>query len=149
MKVSAMAASLAASTMLVGAVVTGCGSDKSSSPSSSSHRPRRLLPRRRRRRHRHRAPVLPSLGTTAACLSTDIVVPNDTFTLAQTLPVPNPAGVEGVHESGRLSQNRRHDLSLSRRRRGAHALDQSAKAIPELGVKATPTPADAAPRPGS
>lgn len=97
MKISTMAAGLAASTLVIG--VAGCERNKSSSPSSTS---------------------TSSSGSTSAASSssaaptssspdaqpgdysgllikpTDIVVPNDAFTLTQTLPVPNPAGVEGV-----------------------------------------------------
>ena len=122
LKISAITAGLAAGTLVIG--VAGCGSDKSSSPSSSS--------------------TPSSAGSSAAASSatpssssaaaqpgdysgllikpTDIVVPGDTFTLTQTLPVPNPAGVEGVFmNQGRLPQTRRHHLCLSRPRRGGAA----------------------------
>jgi len=73
----------------------------------------------------------------------DIVVPGDTFTLAQTLPVPNPAGVEGVFMNQGGSRKIDDTIYVYPDTGAAsQALDQSAKAIPELSVKATPTPAD-------
>jgi hypothetical protein len=74
---------------------------------------------------------------------TDIVVAGDTFTLTQTLPVPNPAGSEGVFTN--QSGSRKIDDTIyiyPDAAAASQALDQSAKAIPELSVKATPTPAD-------
>ena len=143
-KVSVMAAGLAAITMAVGVAVTGGGSDKSSSPSSSA----------------------PSSTSTSAASSSatpaptssggaaqpndysnllikpgDIVVPGDTFTLTQTLPVLNPAGAEGVFTN--QGGTRKLDDTIyvyPDAGAAAQALDQSAKAIQELSVKAPPTP---------
>jgi hypothetical protein len=143
-KVSVMAAGLAATTLAVGVAVTGCGSDKSSSPSSSA----------------------PSSTSTSAASSSatptptssggaaqpndysnllikpgDIVVPGDTFTLTQTLPVPNPAGAEGVFTN--QGGTRKLDDTIyvyPDAGAAAQALDQSAKAIQEMSVKAPPTP---------
>ena len=143
-KVSVMAAGLSATTLAVGVAVTGCGSDKSSSPSSSA----------------------PSSTSTSAASSSatttptssggaaqpndysnllikpsDIVVPGDTFTLTQTLPVPNPAGAEGVFTN--QGGTRKLDDTIyvyPDAGAAAQALDQSAKAIQELSVKAAPTP---------
>ena len=142
--VSVMAAGLAATTLAVGVAVTGCGSEKSSSPSSSA----------------------PSSTSTSAASSSatttptssggaaqpndysnllikpsDIVVPGDTFTLTQTLPVPNPAGAEGVFTN--QGGTRKLDDTIyvyPDAGAAAQALDQSAKAIQELSVKAPPTP---------
>jgi hypothetical protein len=142
--VSVMAAGLAATTLAVGVAVTGCGSEKSSSPSSSA----------------------PSSTSTSAASSSatttptssggaaqpndysnllikpsDIVVPGDTFTLTQTLPVPNPAGAEGVFTN--QGGTRKLDDTIyvyPDAGAAAQALDQSAKAIQELSVKAAPTP---------
>ena len=95
MKISAIAAGLAAGTLVIG--VAGCGSDKSPAPSStpaSSSASTSSAP--------SSAPSSSSAAAQPGDYSgllikpTDIVVPNDTFTLTQTLPVPNPAGVEGV-----------------------------------------------------
>jgi hypothetical protein len=74
---------------------------------------------------------------------TDIVVPGDTFTLFQTLPVPNPAGTEGVFMN--QPGTRKVDDTIyvyPDPGQASQALDQSAKAIQELSVKAAPTPAD-------
>jgi hypothetical protein len=145
MQVSVMAAGLAATTLVVGVAVTGCGSDKSSSPSSSasssktstsSASPSSAAPT-------SSGAVQPSDYSNLLIKPTDIVVPGDTFTLQQTLPVPNPGGVEGVF----INQNgsRKIDDTIyiyPDAGAAAQALDMNAKAIPELSVKATPTPAD-------
>jgi hypothetical protein len=98
---SAIAAGLAATTLAVGVAVTGCGSNKSSSPSSSTSSSTSTP-------SASPSSAAPTSSSGAAQRSeyggllikpTDIVVPNDTFTLAQTLPVPSPAGVEGVFKN--------------------------------------------------
>ena len=144
-KVSAITAGLAASILVIGVAVTGCGSDKSSSPSSSttssatsiSAAPSSAPPAS------SGAPAQPSDYSNLLIKPTDIVMPGDTFTLTQTLPVPNPAGTEGVlmNQAG----TRKVDDTIyvyPDPGQASQALDQSAKAIQELSVKAPPTPAD-------
>ncbi|MGO9384505.1 MAG: hypothetical protein ACLP4W_21060 [Mycobacterium sp.] len=73
----------------------------------------------------------------------DIIVPGDTFTLMQTLPVTNPAGVEGVFAN--QSASRKIDDTIyvyPDAGAASQALDASAKGVQELSVKATPTQAD-------
>jgi hypothetical protein len=144
MKVSAMAAGLAASILVSG--VAGCGSNKSSSPSSTSTSPSASTSAA------SQSSAAPTSSSAAAqpgdysgllIKPTDIVAPNDTFTLAQTLPVPNPAGTEGVFMN--QAGSRKIDDTIyvyPDAAAAAQALDQSSKAISELSVKGTPTPAD-------
>jgi hypothetical protein len=144
MKVSMVAAGLAASALVVGAAATGCGGNKSSGPSSSTSS----------------TTSAPATSTSAAATSssptaqpsdysnmlikpTDIVVPGDTFTLSQTLPVPNPGGTEGVFMN--QGGTRKVDDTIyvyPDAAAASQALDQSAKGIQELSVKAAPSPAD-------
>ena len=138
MKVSVVAAGLAATTLVVGAAVTGCGNDKSSSPSSStspassSGTPTSSS-----------APAQPSDYSRLLIKPGDIVVPGDTFTLFQTLPVPNPAGAEGVFTNQGGSRKLDDTIYVyPDAGTASQALDQSAKAIQELSVKAPPTPVD-------
>jgi hypothetical protein len=73
----------------------------------------------------------------------DIVVPGDTFSLTQTLPVPNPAGIEGVFANQNGSRKVDDTIYVYPDAAAAsQALDASVTAIPELSVKATPEPAD-------
>ena len=144
MKVSAMAAGLAASTLVVGAAVAGCGRDESSSSSSSaSSSTSASAASSSAASTSSSAPAQPSDYSNLLIKPTDIVVPGDTFSLTQTLPVPNPAGVEGVFTNQNGSRKVDDtiyvypDAALA-----SQALDASAKAIPELSVKATPEPAD-------
>ncbi|WAC89728.1 hypothetical protein [Mycobacterium sp. Aquia_213] len=98
-KVSVAAAGLAATTLVVGVAVTGCGGDKSPSPSSSS-----------------KSSTTSSSATSSSAASTstsgaaqptdysgllikatDIVVPGDSFNPPKTRPLTDPApGIEGV-----------------------------------------------------
>jgi hypothetical protein len=146
MKVSAVAAGLAASTLVVGVAVTGCGSNKSSSPSSSTPSSTSASPAS------SSATPAPTSSSAAAQPSdysnllikpSDIVVPGDTFSLTQTLPVPNPAGAEGVFTNQGGSRKLDDTIYVYPDAGAAsQALDQSAKAIQELSVKAPPTPVD-------
>ena len=94
MQVSAMAAGLAATTLVVGVAVTGCGGNKSSSPSSttssststSSASPSSTAPTS------SSGAAQPTDYSNLLIKPTDIVVPGDTLTLAQTLPGTNPPG---------------------------------------------------------
>ena len=144
MRVTAMAAGLAAATLVIG--LAGCGSNKSSSPSSSATSssastsaasPSSAAPTS------SSAVAQPRDYSGLLIKPTDIVTPNDTFTLAQTLPVPNPAGVEGVFMNQAGSRKIDDTIYVYPDAAAAgQALDQSAKGISELSVKATPTPAD-------
>lgn len=140
MKVSA----LAAGALLIGVAATGCGGTKSASPSSTTSSATSTS-------SSSSAPPAPSSGAPAQpsdysnllIKPTDIVVPGDTFTLTQTLPVPNPAGTEGVFTN--QAGTRKVDDTIyvyPDPGQASQALDQSAKAIQELSVKAPPTPAD-------
>jgi hypothetical protein len=143
-KASGMGVGLAASVLVVGVAVTGCGGDKSSSPSSStsasastSAAPSSAAPTS------SSGAAQPSDYSGLLIKPTDIVVPGDTFTLAQTLPVPNPAGAEGVFMD--QGGTRKIDDTIyvyPDAGAASQALDQSAKGIQELSVKAPPTPAD-------
>ncbi len=143
-KISVVAAGLAASTLVVGVAATGCGSDKPASPSSStsssastSSTPSSAAPTS------SSGAAQPSDYSNLLIKPTDIVVPGDTFTLAQTLPVPNPAGVDGVFMN--QSGSRKIDDTIyvyPEAGAAAQAFDHSAKGIQELSVKAVPTPAD-------
>lgn len=142
-KVSVMAAGLAASALVAG--VAGCGGDKQSSPprQTTSATSTSAAPS---------SSAAPTSGTGAAQPSdysnllikaTDIVVPGDTFTLTQTLPVPNPAGTEGVFTNQAASRKVDDTIYVYPDAGAAsQALDQSAKGIQELSVKAAPTPVD-------
>jgi hypothetical protein len=143
-KLLVTAAGLAASTLVLGTAVTGCGSDNSSSTSSSKSSSTSASAAS--------SSAAPTSGSGAAQPSdynnllikpADIVVPGDTFSLSQTLPVPNPAGVEGVFNN--QNNSRKVDVTIyvyPDAASASQALDASAKAIPELSVKATPEPAD-------
>lgn len=130
--------------LLAGAVVAGCGGEKSSSPTSatstsasgstsaSSAPPASSS-----------APAQPSDYSKLLIKPTDINVPGDTFTLAQTLPMTNPSGTEGVFMN--QSGSRKIDDTIyvyPDAAAAAQALDANVKGIQELSVKAPPTPAD-------
>ncbi|OBG23230.1 hypothetical protein [Mycobacterium sp. 852002-51057_SCH5723018] len=144
MKVSAVAAGLAASTLVIGVAATGCGSNKSSSPSSTtSSTTSASAASSSAPPASSGVPAQPSDYSNLLIKPTDIVVPGDTFTLSQTLPVPNPAGTEGVFMN--QGGTRKVDDTIyvyPDPGQASQALDQSAKAIQELSVKAPPTPAD-------
>src|SRR5262249_10305948 len=141
MKVSMMAAGLAATTLVVGAAVAGCGKDESSSPSPSATTSAAAAPTTAA--SPTSAAAQPSDYSNLLIKPADIVVPGDTFSLTQTLPVPNPAGVEGVFAN--QSGSRKIDDTIyvyPDAAAASQALDQSAKAIPEMAVKATATAED-------
>ncbi|MCV7089688.1 hypothetical protein H7H80_07195 [Mycobacterium interjectum] len=144
MKVSVMAAGLAASALVVGVALTGCGSNKSSGPSSStSSAASSAAPSSAAPPSSSGAAAQPSDYGNLLIKATDIVVPGDTFTLMQTLPVPNPAGTEGVFMNQGASRKVDDTIYVySDAGAASQALDQSAKGIQELSVKAAPTPAD-------
>ena len=143
-----MAVGLGASILVVGVAVTGCGSDKSSSPSSptssstsaSSASPSSATPTS------STGAAQPSDYSNLLIKPTDIVVPGDALTLAQTLPVPNPAGVSGLFTN--QSASRKIDDTIyiyPDAGAAAAARDMALQVItdPDMGVKGgTPTPAD-------
>ncbi len=72
-------------------------------------------------------------------------MPNDTFTLAQTLPVPNPAGVEGVFMNQGGSRKIDDTIYVYPDAAAAgQALDGMAPSVsdPNMGVKGPLTPVD-------
>ncbi|ORV91208.1 hypothetical protein AWC11_11425 [Mycobacterium interjectum] len=141
MKASVMAAGLAASALVVG--VAGCGSNKSSGPSSSTSSSTSAASSSAASPTSSTGAAQPSDYSNLLIKPTDIVVPGDTFTLFQTLPVPNPAGSEGVFMN--QGGTRKVDDTIyvyADAGAASQALDQSAKGIQELSVKAAPTPAD-------
>lgn len=145
MKVSMVAAGLAASALVVGAAATGCGSNKSSGPSSStsSTTSSASAPSTSAAATSSSPTAQPSDYSNLLIKPTDIVVPGDTFTLSQTLPVPNPGGTEGVFMN--QAGTRKVDDTVyvyPDAAAASQALDQSAKGIQELSVKAAPAPAD-------
>jgi hypothetical protein len=139
------AAGIAASIVLAAAAVAGCGDDKSSNPSSGSSATSSTA-------SASPSSAAPTSSTPAAApvefsnlliKPTDVVVPGDTFILAQTLPVPNPAGVEGVYMN--QDGTRKVDITIyiyPDAATASQAYQQSVQTIPELSVKAAPTPVD-------
>ena len=96
-QISAMAAGWTVATLAVSVAVTGCGSDKPSTPSSSaksssssSAAPTSTAPTS------SSGAAQPTDYSNLLIKPTDIVVPNDTFKLMQTVPMPNPAGISGL-----------------------------------------------------
>jgi hypothetical protein len=143
-KVSVMAAGLAATALVVG-TATGCGGNKSSGPSSStsSSTSTSAAPTSSASPTSSSAAAQPSDYSNLLIKAIDIVVPGDTFTLSQTLPVPNPAGTEGVFMNQAASRKIDDTIYVYPDAGAAsQALDQSAKGIQELSVKAAPAPAD-------
>jgi hypothetical protein len=134
---------LAASALVVG--VAGCGSDKPSAPprQTTSATSTSAAPSSTTSPTSSSAAAQPSDYSNLLIKATDIVVPGDTFTLTQTLPVPNPAGTEGVFMNQGGSRKVDDTIYVYPDAGAAsQALDQSAKGIQELSVKAAPTPAD-------
>ena len=139
-----MAAGLMTSILVVGVAVTGCGSDKSSSPSSPTSSSTST------------SSASPTSSTSAAQPSdysnllikpTDIVVPGDTLTLAQTLPVPNPpGGVTALFTNQSASRKIDDTIYIYPDAGAAAAARDMALQVntdPDIGVKGgTPTPAD-------
>lgn len=142
MKLSVVAAGLAASALVVGAA-TGCGGNKSSGPSSSTSSTTSSVTSTSAAATSSSPAAQPSDYSNMLIKPTDIVVPGDSFTLSQTLPVPNPAGTEGVFMN--QGGTRKLDDTIyvyPDAAAASQALDQSAKGIQELSVKAAPAPAD-------
>jgi hypothetical protein len=147
MKISGITAGLAAGTLVVAGAVTACGNDKSPSPSTSTSTSASSSS------STSSAPSSVPASSSAAAQPgdyrgllikpSDIVVPGDTFTLAQTLPVPIPVGVEGVFMS--QSGARKVDDTIfvyPDAAAASQALDQNSKMITQLSVNAPLTAAD-------
>lgn len=98
MKVSVVAAGLAATTLVVGGAVTGCGSDKPSSPSSSSKSSSTSsAASSSSAATSSSAAAQPSDFSNLLIKATDIVVPGDSFSPPKTRQLVDPApGIEGV-----------------------------------------------------
>ncbi|WP_025735537.1 hypothetical protein [Mycobacterium genavense] len=95
--VSVAVAGLAAATLVVGAAVTGCGGDKSSSPSSSKSPTSTSSAASSPTPTSTSASAQPSDYSNLLVKSTDIVVPGDSFTGPKTRQLTDPApGIEGV-----------------------------------------------------
>lgn len=95
--VSVAVAGLAAATLVVGAAVTGCGGDKSSSPSSSKSPTLTSSAASSPTPTSTSASAQPSDYSNLLIKSTDIVVPGDSFTGPKTRQLTDPApGIEGV-----------------------------------------------------
>jgi hypothetical protein len=147
MKVSATAASLAASTLVVAAAVTGCGSDKSSSPSSStstsssasavsSPSPSPAAPPPSSGANQ------PSEYSNLLIKPGDIVVPGDTFTLTKTGSDPSTPGISG--EFSNQNGSRKVNVLIVVYPDAAAAsrdTDSNGKNL-DMFVKGTPAPAD-------
>jgi len=100
MKVSVISAGLAASALVVGVTVTGCGSDKPSSPTSTTSSSASTTSTSSA--SASSAASAPSSGaaqpsdySNLLIKPTDIVVPGDTFTLTKTSTDPATPGVGG------------------------------------------------------
>lgn len=86
---------LVAATLIIGAAVTACGDDNSPTPSSSATSSATGAATSSPSASPSAA-AQPSDYTNLLIKPTDIVVPGDTFILTQAIPLPTPAGVEGV-----------------------------------------------------
>jgi hypothetical protein len=108
-KVSVAAAALAATTFVVGAAVTGCGSDKSAGPSSStksSTSTSSAAASSSSAAPTSSSGAQPSDFSNLLIKATDIVVPGDSFGPPKTRQLTDPApGIEGVftNQSGSRS----------------------------------------------
>lgn len=145
MNATVMTAGLAATGLIVGAAVAGCGSgsDESSSTKTSASSATSTSASTSTAQATTSAAAQSSDYSNLLIKPADIVVPGDTFSLSQTLPVPNPAGVEGVFANQNGSRKIDDTIYVYPDAAAAsQALDQSAQAIPEMSVKATPEPAD-------
>src|SRR5690348_7363848 len=111
MKVS-IVAGLAASTLVLGMALTGCGKDeqKSSPSSSAASSTSASAASSSAASTSSSAAAQPGDYGRLLIKPEDIVVPGDTFTVMQTLPVPNPAGIEGVFVN--QSNNRKVDDTI-------------------------------------
>jgi hypothetical protein len=152
LKLSTLAPALVASTLVVGVSVTGCGSDKSSTPSSttSSTAPSTSSS------SASSSSAAPSSSSAAAqptdysnllIKSTDIVVPGETFTPLNPPSPETPAGVEVTFanppNASRLVKD--HIYVYPDAAAATQARDMLAPVLtdPDMGVKGgTPTPVD-------
>lgn len=146
-QISVMAAGWAVTTLAISVAVTGCGSDKSSSPSSSSTSSKPASSATSSAASTSgSAAAQPSDYSKLLIKATDIVVPGDSFTLLQTVPIPSPAGVSGLF--GNQGGARTIDDTINvypdaGAATQARNLSVSTLTDPDLGVRGgTPTPVD-------
>jgi hypothetical protein len=144
-QISATAAGLAATTLVVGAAVTGCGGDTVPAPSSSATSSKSSSPAM--------SSAAPTSSSGAAQQYTnllikpsDIVVPGDNFKLQQTVPVPNPAGISGLFANDAVNRTVNDTIYVYPDAGAAtQARDISVSTLtdPDLGVRGgAPTPVD-------
>lgn len=147
MQAFARATSLVAAALVIGAAVTACGDDKPAKPASSTS-------------SAASSSVASSTSASGAPASSnaaqpsdfnnllikpaDIVVPGDTFTLTQTLPV-TPAGAEGVFTN--QTNLRKVDVTISvypDAAQAGQAMEGFSQTFtdPQLGVKGPVSPAE-------
>jgi hypothetical protein len=149
MRVSAMAARLAATALALGVAVTGCGSNKSSGPSStasssasiSSGSPSSAAPTS------SSAAGQPSDYSNLLIKDTDIVVPGDSFSGPQTKPAGfDDPGISGTFTNQSGSRTLTDNLTVyPDPGEAARWRDLLIKSVtnPQTGViRVTPTPAD-------
>ena len=146
-QISVMAAGWTVATLAVSVAVTGCGSDKPSTPSSSaksssssSAAPTSTTPAS------SSGTAQPTDYSNLLIKPTDIVVPNDTFKLMQTVPMPNPAGISGLFMNQAGTRSIDDTIYVyPDANAAAQARDLAIKGItdPDMGVRgATATPVD-------
>ena len=119
--------------------VAGCGSEKTTSPPSTSTSSSAATP------SSSSAAAQPGDYSGLLIKPTDIVVPNDSFTLMQTLPIPNPAGVEGVFMNPAGSRKIDDTIYVyPDAAQAGRALDGMTPSVsdPQMGVKGPLTPLD-------
>lgn len=148
-KVSARTAGPMATTLAVAMALTGCGGNKSASPSSSTSTSS-ASPAPASSTSASPAPssgaAQPSDYSNLLIKATDIVLPGDTFTLVQSVPVPSPAGVDGLFMN--QANSRKIDVTLyvyPDAGAAGQARDMAAQTMtdPEIGVKGgSPGPID-------
>ncbi|MEE6176258.1 hypothetical protein [Mycobacterium sp. 050134] len=149
-KVSAKTVGLTATALAVAAALTGCGGNKSAAPSTSRSASASTASASSSAASSSAAPTSgaaqPSDYSNLLIKATDIVVPGDTFTLAQSVPVPSPAGVDGLFMN--QANSRKIDVTLyvyPDAGAAGQARDMAAQAMtdPEIGVKGgAPGPID-------
>lgn len=145
MQASARATSLVAAALLIGAAVTACGDDKPAKPASStSSAASSSVASSTSASASSSNAAQPSDFNNLLIKAADIVVPGDTFTLTQTLPV-TPAGAEGVFTN--QTNLRKVDVTISvypDAAQAGQAMEGFSQTLtdPQLGVKGPVSPAE-------
>lgn len=146
MKVSAARAGSAATALLVGVAVVACGSDKSAGPSSASSSTSTSSTPPSPPPTSSGGAAQPSDYSNLLIKPSDIVIPGDTFSLVQTVPLPAPAGVSGLFANQGGSRTVDDSIYVYPDAGAAgQARDVAVQAMtdPDLGVKGgAPTPID-------